>query len=296
MGNLQILNGPATGLCFELKEGANYIGRSRENDIQIKDETVSRRHLRISKKSEMYFLSDLGSQNGTFVNGNYLTPGIEVEIGKGVPVAIGMTIVGIGREACLPVLPFLDSIGLTKETSNSSGMFSVHKEKTNQKKLELVYKVTDLLRQNLSKKDTLEILLEFFLELLARIDRATFVLVEQGTGRTVQSISKSKGAADSIRSGFSEKIVARVLGKRKPFIINDTRNEEMEDELASTLKMENITSVMCIPMMSFSELVGVIYVDSLSKPYPFAQEDISLFQDIANRTAAFVLFEDLTEG
>ena len=179
MGKLHVLNGPDTGLCLELKEGANYIGRSPQNDIQLKDETVSRRHLRILKKSEMYFLTDLESQNGTFVDGKSLTPGIEVEVRKDVPIAIGMTIIGIGDEACLQTRPFLDSVGLTKETGNNSGIFSVHKEKTNQKKLELVYKVTELLRQNLSKKETLEILLVIFLELLAKVDRAAFVLVEQ---------------------------------------------------------------------------------------------------------------------
>lgn len=296
MGKLHVLNGPDTGLCLELKEGANYIGRSPQNDIQLKDETVSRRHLRILKKSERYFLSDLESQNGTFVDGKSLTPGIEVEVRKDVPIAIGMTIIGIGDEACLQTRPFLDSVGLTKETGNNSGIFSVHKEKTNQKKLELVYKVTELLRQNLSKKETLEILLVIFLELLAKVDRAAFVLVEQGTRRMVQSLSKTKEDRGISASGFSEKIVERVLEERKPLIINDARKEDTEPELVGTLEMENITSVMCIPMMSFSELVGVIYVDSQDKPYPFAQEDIILFEDIANRTAAFVLFEGLTEG
>jgi len=296
MGYLHVLNGPDTGLCLELKEAANYIGRSPQNDIQLKDETVSRRHLRILKKSERYFLTDLGSQNGTFVDGKCLTPGIEVEVRKDVPIAVGMTIIGIGDEVCLHTQPFLDSVGLTKETGNNSGIFSVHKEKTNQKKLELVYKVTELLQQNLSKEETLEILLDIFLELLAKVDRAAFVLVEQQTGRIVQSLSKSKEGRGIVASGFSEKIVARVLEERKPLIINDAQKEDTESELASTLEMDNITSVMCIPMMSFSELVGVIYVDSQNKPYPFAQEDIILFEDIANRTAAFVLFEDLTEG
>jgi GAF domain-containing protein len=70
----------------------------------------------------------------------------------------------------------------------------------------------------------------------------------------------------------------------------------MEAELASTLKMENITSVMCVPVMSFSEIVGVIYLYSMEKPYPFAPEDIPFFEDIAHRTAAFALFEALTAG
>jgi len=296
MGYLHVLNGPDTGLHLELKEGGNYIGRSPQNDVQLKDETVSRRHLRILKKTERYFLTDLGSQNGTFVDGRSLTPGIETEVKKDVPIAIGMTIIGIGDEACLQTRPFLDSVGLTKETGNNSGIFSVHKGKTNQKKLELVYKVTDTLRQNFSKNETLEILLDIFLEILAKVERVAIVLVERGTCRIVQALSKSMGERDRSASGFSEKIVLRVLEERRPLIINDSRKEGKESELAGTLELENITSVMCIPMMSFSELAGAIYVDAKNKPYPFAQEDIILFEDIANRTAAFVLFEDLTEG
>ena len=134
MGNLHILSGPDAGSSFELREGANYVGRSGENTIQIRDETVSRSHLRILKKSETYFLTDLGSRNCTFFNGNYLIPGIEVEIKKDTLIAIGMTIMGIGDEFSQPMLPLVDSLGLTRETGNSSGLFSVHKEKTNQKK------------------------------------------------------------------------------------------------------------------------------------------------------------------
>jgi hypothetical protein len=57
-------------------------------------------------------------------------------------------------------------------------------------------------------------------------------------------------------------------------MIADAQNGAMGAELASTLKMQDITSVMCVPMMSTSEIVGVIYVDSMEKPYPFALEDI----------------------
>lgn len=296
MADLHILNGQDAGLCFELKEGANYIGRSPQNDIQIKDETVSRRHLRILKKSGRYFLSDLESRNGTFVGGKCLIPRMEVEVRKNDPVALGMTIIGIGEEACLQIRPFLDSVGLTKATGNTSGIFCVHQEKTNQRKLELVYKVNELLGQSVSKKETLEILLDVLLDVLVSVDRAAVVLTERGTRRIIQSFSRSKGNRDSRASGFSKKIAARVLEERKPLIINDAVKEERGSELGATLEMEKIRSVMCIPMMSFSELVGVIYLDSQDKPYPFAQEDILLFEDIANRIAAFVLFEDLTEG
>jgi adenylate cyclase len=296
MGELYILNGSEKGLRFELNEGVNFIGRSRQNNIQIRDETVSRRHLQIVKKSTRYFLTDLGSQNGTFWNGIYLTPGNEVETSEGVPIGIGMTVVAIGSESSQAMMSLLDSIGLTTDTKDNSGIFSIHKGKTNQRKLELLYKVTNLLQQNLSKEDTLEMLLDVFLELLMRIDRVVFVLIDRETGKITRSMSKSKGVKNKTIFNYSKEVVSRVLEGKKSLMIADAQNEEMEEELANTLKMEHITSVMCVPMMSFSEIVGVIYVDSLEKPYPFAPEDILFFEDIAQRTAAFMLFEDLTAG
>jgi pSer/pThr/pTyr-binding forkhead associated (FHA) protein len=50
MTKLYIVNDPEAGRPFELKEGLAYLGRSAENDIQIEDKTVSRKHLRILKK------------------------------------------------------------------------------------------------------------------------------------------------------------------------------------------------------------------------------------------------------
>jgi hypothetical protein len=293
---IHILNGPDTGRSFTLKEGANFIGRSQGNDVQINDETVSRRHLRILKSLNTYLLSDLGSQNGTFFNGNYLPPGIEVEITKGVPIVIGMTIMAVGDESCRSMLPAFESIGLTREIGGSSGFFSVHKGKTNQRKLELMYKITGQLQHGSSKKDTLEKLLDVFLEVLVRINRAVFILIDHETGAITTSISSSKMNMNKTLSCYSEEVVAKVLNDKKPLIITDVQDEEIEQDLANTLKMENIASVMCLPLVSFSELVGALYFDSLKRPYPFAPEDICFFEDIAQRTASFILLEEFTSG
>jgi len=49
MTKLHILNGPKIGRSFELSDVATYVGRSLDNDIQIEDKTVSRKHLKIVK-------------------------------------------------------------------------------------------------------------------------------------------------------------------------------------------------------------------------------------------------------
>lgn len=44
------------------------LGRSSENDVVVKDPFVSKRHMKIIKDEEEYFIEDLGSSNGTYVN------------------------------------------------------------------------------------------------------------------------------------------------------------------------------------------------------------------------------------
>ncbi len=46
-----------------------FLGRGNDNEIVIKDPYISKRHLRIVKDEENYFLEDLKSANGTFING-----------------------------------------------------------------------------------------------------------------------------------------------------------------------------------------------------------------------------------
>ena len=53
---------------FELKPGRTSIGRHSDNDVVIKDASVSNHHARLNFE-ENYFLTDLRSSNGTFING-----------------------------------------------------------------------------------------------------------------------------------------------------------------------------------------------------------------------------------
>jgi pSer/pThr/pTyr-binding forkhead associated (FHA) protein len=129
MTNLHILNGPEIGRSFELRDVATYVGRSPDNDVQIADKTVSRKHLKIVKRGNKYLITDLNSRNKTFFNGNYLAPGLELEVREGMPIAIGMSLICLGEGCITQMMPLFDSIGLTKETDEQSGIFLVHGDK-----------------------------------------------------------------------------------------------------------------------------------------------------------------------
>jgi pSer/pThr/pTyr-binding forkhead associated (FHA) protein len=65
-------SGPTPGAAFTLEGDQITIGRDSTNEIVINDAEVSRRHARLTFQGGKYVLEDLGSTNGTFVNGQRL--------------------------------------------------------------------------------------------------------------------------------------------------------------------------------------------------------------------------------
>ena len=292
MTKLHVLNGPEIGRSFELRDVAIYIGRSPDNDIQIKDITVSRRHAKIVKRGNKYFIIDLKSQNGTFFNGNYIAPGLELEVKEGVPIAIGMSLICLGKGCKEQMMPFIDSLGLTQESGRESGIIIEQRDKTNQRKLELLYKVSDLLTENLPINETLEKILDYVFDLLKRIDRAAFILVDPETEKILDLISRTAKPSADTTTVYCPDVVRGVMEDRKPLVISNVEIK-MENELIDTLKILKIESVMCVPLISSSQIMGVLYVDSLERPFGFRKEDLSLFVDLCQRTALAVEHERL---
>ena len=84
---LVVERGPSAGLAYVLGEGETTAGRSGEADIFLGDVTVSRDHVRFLVDEDGLAMEDLGSTNGTYVNGQRrdharLEAGDEVIIGK----------------------------------------------------------------------------------------------------------------------------------------------------------------------------------------------------------------------
>jgi len=65
-------SGPTPGAAFILEGDQMTIGRDSTNEIVINDAEISRRHSRLTFQGGKYVLEDLGSTNGTFVNGQRL--------------------------------------------------------------------------------------------------------------------------------------------------------------------------------------------------------------------------------
>jgi DNA-binding response OmpR family regulator len=89
---------------WSLARPVTTIGRWQDNDVVVDDRWVSRNHARIRREGETYVVEDLGSKNGTFVNGQRITGPVALADGDTLQVTplIELTFVDYGATAPLP--------------------------------------------------------------------------------------------------------------------------------------------------------------------------------------------------
>ena len=70
---LVVERGPVSSLRYSLQQEQVTIGRSAGNELVLADPEVSRRHVRVLRRADGYAVEDIGSTNGTFVNGQRIS-------------------------------------------------------------------------------------------------------------------------------------------------------------------------------------------------------------------------------
>ena len=90
---LVIDKGPLAGREIDLQGQALLMGRAQDADLVLVDDYASGRHARLFPQGTRWFLEDLGSTNGTFVDGNQVSRALPV--GPGDSIRIGKTVMEI---------------------------------------------------------------------------------------------------------------------------------------------------------------------------------------------------------
>jgi hypothetical protein len=286
------MSGTSKGQTFDLRDEVYTIGRSPDNNIQILDKTVSRRHLKIFSKNNEYYIEDLKSRNGTFVNGARVQAGEEIKVKRGVPLAVGRVFLHLSGEykeddVVDKELQALDSIDLSKELGNGGAELVKDRPMTHQKNMSLIAKVNDVLREALGINEILEQMLNYILDFFTRIDRGFFILFDHETGKIKEVVKVFNRDEDEVPSRYSRTIVDRVRREKKPVLMLDTLNEESA-EISESMKLMKIKSVMCVPLISRSKIRGVIYVDTVNEPNGFRKDDLSLLTALSSPTAVVI--------
>jgi signal transduction histidine kinase/CheY-like chemotaxis protein/pSer/pThr/pTyr-binding forkhead associated (FHA) protein len=283
MTRLYILSGPDKGQSFALKAGTTSMGRAVDNEIRIKGRHVSRHHLKITRKDKKFYIEDLNSTNGTFIDGKVIAPGREIELKERAQLGAGNVIFSLGK-------PYNDDLPRPEQQSGTKGglgdTLEMERRTTPLRNLELIYKVSTVFVQTLDIDIILKKILDYIFDLLKRIDRGAIILVESDTGKIRDVISRSKGRQRRTYSTgiYSRMVVERVIKQGKAVIVSNTLEQDPKDRSKSMERMK-IKSLMCVPLMTRSKIQGVIYVDSVSKPYGFRKEDLAVLTALSSPAA-----------
>lgn len=83
----------STQQILKLKPGEYTIGRDPSCDIVIADPYISRKHAKIFYRDDKWYVEDLGSRNGTFVNGEEIRGRGPVELREGMEIVVGFSVI-----------------------------------------------------------------------------------------------------------------------------------------------------------------------------------------------------------
>lgn len=106
VGDLPVLiaqTGQLDGSRWVLDHPETLIGRGAECGLVVPDRQVSRHHARIRREPDGYYLEDLGSKNGTHLNGARIEQPVRLQDGDVVQIALALKLIFVGTEATIPL-------------------------------------------------------------------------------------------------------------------------------------------------------------------------------------------------
>ncbi len=283
---------------FELSPGHTYIvGRAVTSDIPIFDPTISRRHAELVVSAAAVALKDLGSSNGTFINGERVTGGTleagdSVTFGKVVfqlktPEMGSARLVTTGQNLPHPGGTIVKQIamsgaglpGMVDEASRSAeaaaqGQLKVAGASTaerNARKLSLLLEVSQKLSGELDLDKLLGRVVETTFDVMG-VDRVS-VLLRTDSGELVPRVSKSRLGDSS--SQHVPRSIARKAVEERVAILTDNAVADDRFKGGASIMLQSVRSAMCIPLMASAEMVlGILYVDNLTATNSFNDEDL----------------------
>jgi diguanylate cyclase (GGDEF)-like protein len=282
MSKLYFLNGPLAGHSFDIDSKNLFIGRDADNDIQIQDLSISRKHAKVFQKGSKVFIEDLRSQNGTWIDGAALKSGEPYELAEGLPVAIGNILICLG-EACIMNPASREFSFDLSWNFLQQGDDRLEKDTlfTDKKKLEQIYQLALGLGHSAGVEETCGKIMDSLLLFLKRIDGGAILLVDEKSRELKEVASRVRDQAGAGIPPFSRTIVRRVFDQAKAIMISDTWDEGKE-RFSQSIQLSRIRSIVCVPILSKAGPIGVMYMHAMHEPQRFQKEDLFFYTALSS--------------
>jgi adenylate cyclase len=303
--------------AYELRDGVmQVIGRGVQCEISIVDPTMSRRHAELVPDPDGLLIRDLGSSNGTFINGTRITEDRAV---AGDSVAFGkltFKLVALAPPAPTPVDNDLSEDALSVRpgativrqlpvkgrTSELAAAIKLTPSSVPAQDLNAAEKVQQKLAKllevstGLNKATTLDSLLDkiarYTFDVLG-VDRTAILLLDD-RGALVPKVSRDKRGGDAPRA--VPQSIARTAMEEKVAVLSDDAGEDLRFG-GQSIMMQQVRSAMCAPLIGPTEerLLGVLYVDSSSLTKRFADDDLEFLIAFAGIASAAIENKEYSE-
>jgi adenylate cyclase len=282
------------------------IGRSpQNNDIVLIDVQISREHALLSSRGEDFYITDLQSANGTFLNGDRVlgerrfTEDDVLQIGKyflrlrhefDLASLVSQAPTNNPRGTIMMRSPTTASILLSKDdiSKEKDTPDELRKELVQLRKKAEVLSYLYELSGMFSTVFSLDEIFDRTADMLFRVTPAQRCLVQikdSQTGILQTRMLKFRDAEHQGNERVSppRAIVEQVMRDRITLLSLDAQMDERI--MGKSVMLQNVQSVICAPLTVGNDILGVIYIDTHRGHHVFGPEDIDLLNAIAVQTS-----------
>ncbi len=277
MSVLIILRGPDTGRHFALHQNRTSLGRNSDCSIPLTGKQVSRQHAHIFHQDGKYSIQDLGSSNGTFLNGKRLPANTPNPLTERDTFQIGPYLFAM-RPAPAPISEMDEQSLVVRETVSATSLHEKLFAQDPATKLQVVLEIAQQLARTLELDPLLDKLLEQLMKLLPQADRIMAILCEDD--KLIIRAQRTRSGRDLSTLSFSRTIVKRALDEGIGLISEDLKSDKTYEPSHSIASLD-LHSLLCVPLINQDgRRLGVIQADRFCQGFGFRIEDLHLLTAI----------------
>jgi HD-GYP domain-containing protein (c-di-GMP phosphodiesterase class II) len=296
-----IRSGKEAGRTVALQTGQTItLGRLKGCDVVVDDEAASRRHCTITAREHLCVVADLQSANGTFVNEQRIAT---TELTKGDKIRIGSTVIellaanlhgsGVTGPPSTTSLSIVETRSATLvqravDPTKLEFLSQVYKRKDDadllasaQRYLTTLHKVSDILSRASSVEALFDSILSAILEVSGGDRAAILMRPADGSGEINMVAVRTKDGGATGAVTLSRTVVNDVFEKGMSAYTDDALADERYIGGESIVR-QKIRSVMCAPMRTTDQILGVLYVDSQTAQ-EFSAAELELLAAVGNQ-------------
>lgn len=279
---------------WPLESAPMRLGRGSGNAVQLLDATVSKEHAEILHVDGRWSIRDLGSRNGTRVNGREATSPIAVNAGDRIEIGhVVLQVLEAGRHE--------PTTFTTSEHVDSSLRLNVRDvlerpastEGTTARVLHLLAEAGQLLVLPRPLAETCETILGL-VEKAVRASRLVVLMRDLQTGELQQVAARYRGGRASEPLALSQSITRAVLAENTAVITGDAAHDPRFLAQHSIIA-QAIHSAMAVPLFDNTSVLGILYVDSTDPGVLYGQPELELLTLLGNMAAVKITNARLLE-